>query len=455
MNLPNYFLADLPPEAVLMPTMVSEACRALKRNRARYLLERPTPQLVRVIARVAANWRDAEFPFRKLALELGPETTGFSRATLAAGLDTFFARITEENLNLLLEQDLGDARRLDEFAAAPGERLEKRAALVHGPSLIAHIAAGNLPCPALMSLIHGVLVHSAQFLKCARGTALLPRLFAHSLYDAEPKLGACIEIAEWTGGTLPLEEALFAEAECVTATGTDETLASTRLRVPPHTRFLGHGHRVSFGYLTRDSLGHAQARLLAQQAARDVAAWDQQGCLSPHLFYVEKEGAVSAERFAEMLAKELDSLEQLSPRGPLDVAAAASIATRRAFYEVRAAHSPETRQWCSEGSTAWTVVYEADARFQISCLNRFVFVKEISDLDEVLRAAETVRGQVSTVGLAATTAEAKGITRHLAHWGVSRICPIGQMQDPPLTWRHDGRPTLGELLTWTDWEQSL
>jgi hypothetical protein len=33
MNLPNYFLADLPPEAALSPTMIAEACQTLKRNR--------------------------------------------------------------------------------------------------------------------------------------------------------------------------------------------------------------------------------------------------------------------------------------------------------------------------------------------------------------------------------------------------------------------------------------
>ena len=40
-----------------------------------------------------------------------------------------------------------------------------------------------------------------------------------------------------------------------------------------------------------------------------------------------------------------------------------------------------------------------------------------------------------------------------ARWGATRICAIGQMQNPPLTWRHDGRPSLGDLVTWTDWEQ--
>jgi len=33
----------------------------------------------------------------------------------------------------------------------------------------------------------------------ASGASLLPRLFAHSIYQADPKLGACLEIAEWRG----------------------------------------------------------------------------------------------------------------------------------------------------------------------------------------------------------------------------------------------------------------
>ena len=33
MNLPNYFIADLPPEATLTPTLIAEACQTLKRNR--------------------------------------------------------------------------------------------------------------------------------------------------------------------------------------------------------------------------------------------------------------------------------------------------------------------------------------------------------------------------------------------------------------------------------------
>jgi acyl-CoA reductase-like NAD-dependent aldehyde dehydrogenase len=90
----------------------------------------------------------------------------------------------------------------------------------------------------MLDMALGLLARSAQFVKCASGQAFIPRLFAHSLYEAEAKLGACLEVAEWPGGTESLEAALFAEADCVAATGSDETLAAIRKDAARHTRAL-------------------------------------------------------------------------------------------------------------------------------------------------------------------------------------------------------------------------
>ena len=453
MNLPSYFLADLPPEATLAPTMIREACQTLKRNRDQYLAGHSTQQLVKVLSEVAANWLEPEYPFRRLALQRSRVETGFPPATLARGLDAFFQQVTRENLHALLVQDLGHAHRLDELSATPEEQKNQQLALACGPELLVHITAGNIPSPTLMSMLLGLLARSAQFVKCARGTSLIPRLFAHSIHDAEPKLASCLEIAEWRGGDTALEEPLFDEADCVTVTGSDETIAEVRCHLPPRVRLLGYGHQVSFAYVTSESLSGYGAKKVVARAADDVVAWNQLGCLSPHLFYVETGGGMQAEQFAEMLAEELARREEIEPRGELPVADAATITSKRDFYRVRAAASSETRLWCSDGSTAWTVVFEADPRFQLSCLNRFVYVKAVANLTDALHHADAVRGQVSTVGVAAHTEAARVLASRLARWGVTRVCPLGRMQNPPLTWRHDGRPALGDLVTWTDWEQ--
>jgi hypothetical protein len=151
MNLPNYFLVDLPPEATLSPVMLTEACQTLKRNRERYLAGRSTHHLVKVLSEVAEAWRKPDNTFRKLALELGPAETNFSRETLKRGLDGFFRQITRDNLHALLVQEFGDADYVtsDECRVArePAFSRHSPPATRHfwrGPEFLVHIAAGNI-----------------------------------------------------------------------------------------------------------------------------------------------------------------------------------------------------------------------------------------------------------------------------------------------------------------------
>ena len=452
MNLPNYFLADLPSGTALTPTVIMDACQTLKKNRENYLATRSTQSLIRILSGIAKNWLEPDDAFRQETLRHGPAATGFSSETLATGLDSFFEQITADNLQALVIQEFGDVQRLDTLSSTPSEQKTNHASFVRGPELIAHITGGSIPNPVLTSIIFGLLTRSAQFVKCASGTSFVPRMFAHSIYEAEPKLGACLEIADWKGGNETLETALYSEINALTATGSDETLEAIRRRLPPKVRLIGYGDRVSFAFVAHEVLSGMNPHRIISRAACDIVAWNQLGCLSPHVIYVETGGKISSEQFAEMLAKELDSIEQQQPRGPLSTEESAAIAYRRSFYEVRAAHSLDTKLWSSSGSTAWTVVFENDPRFQMSCLNRFIYVKAVGNLRQALEGADDVRAKVSTVGIAATEDRAQKIANELAQWGATRICPLGQMQNPPLRWRHDGRPALGDLVTWTDWE---
>ena len=459
MNLPNYFFADLPPEATLSPTMIAAACDTLKRNREKYLSPRTTDDIVKILCEVAAEWLQPENKFRRFALELGPAETGFSRVVLEQGLDSFFRQFTPENFQTLLEQELGDAVGVtgDECRVTSETDSTHHASRItrhfwRGPEFLVHIAAGNIPNPTLMSLTLGLLTRSAQFVKCASGASFLPRLFAHSIYELDHKLGACLEIAEWPGGNRDLENVLFAHADCLTATGGDETLAAIRAQLPAKVRFLGYGQRVSFGFIAREVLRDETIAEIVSRAADDVIAWDQHGCLSPHVIYVEERGVVESDKFAELFAVELAKREAGEPRGKISPEESAAIASRRAIYEAIAAHRADAKIWSSQNSTAWTVVFEHDVSFRFSPLNRFVYVKPVPDVAAVMPGVDAIHRKVSTVGIAAPPEKMKELAIRFARWGATRICPLGQMQNPPLTWRHDGRPALGDLVTWTDFE---
>jgi hypothetical protein len=319
-----------------------------------------------------------------------------------------------------------------------------------------------------MSLVLGILTKSAQFVKLPTRGGLLPRLFAHSLAFNESKLGSCIEMAVWSGGNAALEEVLFSEAECVTVTGSDSTVTGIRGRLPGATRLVPHGSRVSFGYIPAEALTAYAAKRTAREAAADVSAWNQLGCLSPHVLYIEENGVHSPESFAELLVQELDAREKAEPRGDLPLEQASMIVSRRELYAMRAGIAPAARErkldsvfletatslriWASENSTAWTVVLDGDPLFRLSCLNRFVYLKPVKNLSTALHFAEEIRGRVGAVSLAQSGDRLQELSRELALWGAPRVCPMGRMQEPPLAWRQDGRPTLGDLVTWTDLE---
>ncbi len=469
--LPNLFLADMDPSLALTPGTVREACQAIRRNRASWLVRLRTRQVAEIIAYVAEQWLDPSNGFRRRALSEGAAELGMGPATLARGLDAFLRQLTLENLEGLVAQDLGDARRLDDFSAGVAEVRGGRSAVARGPALLAHVASGNIPVPALQSMVTGLLLRSAQFVKCASGRTLMPRLFAHSLAATEPRMGSCLELACWPRGSVGLDAALFEEASCLTATGSDEMLMDVRARLPLRTRFVGHGHRVSLAYVSNEVLSTYSVRRVARELAADVTAWNQLGCLSPHVAYVQEDGAVSPEGLALAVAEELARREQDEPRGPIPPEDAAAIAARRDIYRLRASVAGTAAErprfetafrdlpggvalWGSEEGTAWTVVLDRDPRFEHSCLNRFLYVKPVRQLDEMLRVLEPVRGQVSTVAVAAVDHRATDIARELAAWGVPRVCPVGRMQEPPLAWRHDGRPALADLVEWTDLENA-
>ena len=204
----DYFLADK-QGADLSGTLITEACQSLRTNREEYLAQVGNESIISKLVEAASLWLSPDFELRKIALAADPKTTGFPPEVLAAGLNACFSEWTQEKFFELLSQEFGDATRLQTFGSLSSHTL----AMVHGPQLIAHVAPGNLPTPVFQSIAFGLLLRSAQFVKCATGKSLLPRLFGHTLHYVDPGLASALEIAEWDGGNETLEEELFKEWE--------------------------------------------------------------------------------------------------------------------------------------------------------------------------------------------------------------------------------------------------
>ena len=359
-------------------------------------------------------------------------------------LPLIFREYRAQQLTTLLRDELGDVNALDTFVSINTKRRK-----AYGPTLTTHILAGNLPGAGLDSLIFSLLVKSAALVKTASAASCLSTLFARILAKIDPELGACLAVVTWPGGNSPLEEIAFSRADVVIASGSDKSLTAIRPQV--RGKFIGYGHKISFSAITKEPLNHAQD--LARQAAYDVALYDQQGCLSPQLIYVEAGGLASPREFAGLLAEALTEWECTLPRGVVSSDASLAIRHARDEAEWQALAGKDVALYTSPHGTAWTVTYDTDPTFVPSPLYRTIRIKPLSSLTQLHELLSPWRPYLEAAAVATHTTRIAEISEILGNAGVSRICSIGTMQIPPLSWRHGGRARIADLVRWVEIEK--
>jgi len=476
---------------VLEPDEIRRLAGRIRAARAIHLAELPVGAIVRAIDRVAALLQQRDHPARVLAETALPVITGYSPPMVRLILDRMTADWREPALLELLRRELGDPGVLDGFrvvegdewgggtpggavggvdvgagidagpaggpgavvlatspTAPPPQPVRVRA---YGPELAFHIFAGNIPGVAVTSLVRSLLVKSATLGKTASGDPLLPALFAQILADVAPGIGECLAVCYWPGTATALQQAALREVELAVVYGGGETVQAVRGMLPAGVRLVEHGPRFSLAAVAREELAGDAAYRAAAGVARAVAVFDQQGCVSPHVVYVEKGGEVTPAEFAELVARELEVVERELPRGRLSIEEASAIQQLRGAAEFRALAGRDVRLFTSAG-TEYTVIYDDEPGFTPSCLNRVLRVTPVADLAEIPPHLAPLRAYLQTVGLAARGERRAALADLLGRAGVSRITTLEAMPWPPPTWHHDGQEPMRELVRWVDWE---
>ena len=244
---------------------VQETIRQLREAQARLAQSRRTEQIVEAIARAAQSWLPESSPWRAQAIDRAPSVTGFSAAMVNEIIARTFAPVTVEALHALLDRELGDRRALDEFR--PHGPAQARA---HGPGLITHMLAGNVPAPGVLSIICGLLVKSGNLVKMSSSDLVFPSLFAESLRAVDAELGACVATLDWPRTEVSVTVAAVAGADAVIGYGDDSTIIALRRITPAGATFLGYGQKVSFAFIAKEAMTAANLPALAALAAEEV-----------------------------------------------------------------------------------------------------------------------------------------------------------------------------------------
>lgn len=441
-------VGDLELRGIEVDTAWIGGLAAALRSAGAALAERPAADLAAVLGRTGERFLDRGDPIREAALAALPATSGLSPRMAEAVLDRMASDWTEERLDSLLDAELGGPAALDGLV-----RSGVRESLAVGPRLCVQIVAGSVPGVGVSALVRSLLVKGPTLLKPGRGDVVLPVLYARALADVDRALSDALAVVYWPGGSRGAEDAALAAADVVAAYGSDETVAELRARSPVTARFVAYHHRISVGLVGREALAAGRIETVAADVAEAVAFFDQKGCVSPQVVYVEEGGELTPQDFVRQLGDALEAIEARLPSGPLSVAEASALQQARGTGELLAATG--SGAVVHGGPSPWTVVLESESGDSGPVAGRFVRVRAVADATDLAGVLEPLGDHLQTVGVAGLGARLERITAALGSVGASRVAPFTNVAFPPPWWHHDGRGPLRDLVRWVDLDRGL
>jgi hypothetical protein len=391
-----------------------------------------TPDAVAAcLAAAADGWLRGDWDGQSGLVGRIAAVTGFHPAVVATGIADHFIPMSLAELRRWRDTRRGPARPHEAGRSSTGE-----------PSAahqVAILPAGNIPGVALLPAAAALLVGADVLIKTSRGEPWLMSAWRSRLARHDERVAARVTIDSWDGDE-PGSLARLAGCDRVIILGSDETI--DRLRPRLGDRLIGLGTGTSLAVVSDG----ADPAVVAQGMARDVAIWDQAGCLSPQeLVVIGSRGHAAA--LAEALAAQLERIEPLWPAGSLSLAGAAGRRGLLAELAARGVTGAAPPTWGpADGSDRWLVWLDDEPGFAVAPARRHVAVRYLASLDELVGQALPPRAHRQAIGLDPGDPACAHLAVALRAAGVPVILPLGSMQSPPVDWPNKGHDLLAELM---------
>ena len=330
-------------------------------------------------------------------------------------------RLSPEGLAAGLEAVLGGVRREPAaalFTAAEGKTAPEEPVLV--------VLASNLPALAVQPLLPALALRRPVLLKSPSAEPLFAPAFLSALIRREPRLEGCLSAAAWPGGDTLLEAPVLAAAGTILAYGDAPALADLEKRAPG--KVIGYGPKTSLAVVGEG----IDLRDVAEGLARDIALFDQRGCLSVVAVYT----AGDADALAARLEEALEDRARAWPPGPVDPAVQAGVQQIRLEAEMRGLRSPRLPL------AAGTVLVDPDPAFRPSPGLRTVRIHPLRDLGRISVLLSPWQGRLQGAALAE---DAWNLVSKLEALGISRCAAPGDLQSPDARWHNGGIDPLEAL----------
>ncbi len=343
-------------------------------------------EIIHLLALIGEHWRNKNYFLRQQAVLHAASEFCLSKPSFELAMDWIFTHWTEENIEHLLT-------------------VSRLPSLSKKPTFAIQILAGTTPAMIAQGFLQGALLKIPQCLKLPRRQTAFAHLVYQSFKNEAPKLANLFTLDD--GQNLPAFHQQLHRADLVLAYGHDETIASIQKNLAPNAIFIPHGHAESAAIICKEAANIESLKKLAY----DMLSYDQRGCLSPRVTFVERGGELSpaecAQQFAEIV---LQHLSKKLPRGGLFDGEAAEILHQRALYGFRG------KVYLG---TDWTVCYDENLIWPTEALPRFMPFKAFNTLGELKK----ILPPLISIGYAGSVKKLTDL-----NFVTSRFCNLGGMQ---------------------------
>jgi len=372
-------------------------------------------RMANALARAFELWRDRDYARRRETIAAIARAAGYSVAILEDSIDALLKPFTSDELKSIAAR----------VSSSGG---------IDRPKTAGFIAAGNVAGAGMHEIAIALVAGTGVVVKTASAEPIFFAEFARTLAEIDRAAGARIEVLHWSRARTDLTAALIANCERVVAYGDDLTIELLHNRA----NVIGFGSRVSAAVVAPGATQPSRIDRVAELLARDVALFEQLGCLSLHQVFVVSHTGGAARDLAIRMSAALERIGKSMPPAKIPLRDAAEIrgVRERARWRRIAGEPVELFEGVR---LEWTVVSElGPSSFKVSPGFRTVHVTGVRDLGEFRDCIAGVSGRIEAMAVAGDESETADIGATVGAIGIPYVCAPGEMQSPPLDWRHGG-----------------
>ena len=393
--------------------------------------------LLSILQSVSSAWSDPEYHLRKKAKELLLQKTSFSSEMIESSFDFISSRCAGDYLceKILLELGSIDCLRSeniitdekDDEDTEDNNSSRINYVKVKPKGIVLHIYSGNnLYFDVIGSWIEGIITRNINVLKIDLDILPLFLLFLESIKEFDPSgiIWPNQALLAWDDYDDKINEVFFNYDLTILFQGNKKLLDYYKPTFRLGTKLIDNSLKYSFSIIEGKNLKPDVPSDIVNGLAIDICQWNQKSPYSPHVVYIIDKDLKTSHQLIEALFDEMIAVSEEYPCGNLSFDEKVEIRKIRETTRMMQVKG-EGRLVCPE-DFSFTLILDYNPDFKLSCLNRTLYIKRVSNLESLMELLAPLAGNICSVSLSLSDEMKSLCVEELLKLGVKHFSPIGK-----------------------------